>query len=1016
MALSTSLSRAAAWTPCIWLFLVAFCSVCIETQVEGASGTGFPVSLPCAAGTYFDTSGLVCRACGQFQVLLPDGSGCKCKAGFAFLADSTGKQSCQSCLIKGQVASSDGTVCVGCNSTLGAVLNTATGECECSAGSALVEFDNAGTRLPAKACTQCPAGAHISSVEPELCQVCSGGQVFDTSSQTCQCPVGSKTCVQGSSLLASTAQRLGVNMDGSTLVNYYDIPTPYGGGTTKSLNSDLFAQMLPLAATCAASGDRAACNALANLCVLELYDRSSAACELYNALVTSKQNSGQYHTTDGWSDTLPWLYYSGDAESWLRRTDLQSSVSFQHQAPGSSSAADVTLVLSMFTLNGTWLGFQNLTRQFQLCNGNEDDVNQWQRIGTDYENSCDLKLTAVQHFEQSDEPIFYDIYFQDGTNLYPVPLLMLDYRSQGKVANHPLSSGLAVNNVLTRRMFLMDFVSGKVAGAKPQAVRYAESIELLITLQPGTKSRIYPPSITVKYATRDPQYEGSVANQASFSVLYTMGKFGFWSVWTIMIIICLVVSFFFWCFQMFSYVRRRPEQLLDLVFLLRGVIEAARIVSRLFFLLSICGAAYWFIFFKMQSVVYVMMPTDKQVKSFRLVLIVAFVGELINILDILWRQTHYDIFFVDWEKSKLTIGPSGNKEPAPVSVWRTLFVANEWEELQVKRQTCIEFTLFALLFLLVALRLEGLSNIHPTLFSLSQKDYYQSSCILRFFISTILWLAVSILQRLLTTTILHRYVENPLIQFVDLASLANVSVFIFEDLLCGYYIHGRSLMTFADTSMLVLNAELRKEQEGVVSNRGLLSSAKKELADSQVFEIYITSELRQKYDAKFLRRISETRPDTLASPTRPRHARQPGGAYRAVHELPEDTMIRAQEEIASLFRNFVNQMEAEVSKRIVVKRTLQKLLDMPPDMAAQRSPIFYHDFSNRFGRVTFYGIEGHLMIFNIMVFTMADLCFKSTTIALFVTYLVERLLKFVRSALGQANTSRKSLIDSRFLI
>jgi meckelin len=61
------------------------------------------------------------------------------------------------------------------------------------------------------------------------------------------------------------------------------------------------------------------------------------------------------------------------------------------------------------------------------------------------------------------------------------------------------------------------------------------------------------------------------------------------------------------------------------------------------------------------------------------------IPQLVNILDILWRQTHYDIFFVDWEKSKLTIGPSGNKEAAPVSVWRTLFVANEWEELQVGR-------------------------------------------------------------------------------------------------------------------------------------------------------------------------------------------------------------------------------------------------------------------------------------------------------------------------------------------
>jgi hypothetical protein len=56
------------------------------------------------------------------------------------------------------------------------------------------------------------------------------------------------------------------------------------------------------------------------------------------------------------------------------------------------------------------------------------------------------------------------------------------------------------------------------------------------------------------------------------------------------------------------------------------------------------------------------------------------------------------------------------------------------------------------------------------------------------------------------------------------------------------------------------------------------------------------------------------------------------------------------------------------------------------------------------------------MIFNILVFTTVDLLFKSTTIALFVTYIVEQLLKYIRGALGQVNTSRKSLIDSRFLI
>jgi hypothetical protein len=45
----------------------------------------------------------------------------------------------------------------------------------------------------------------------------------------------------------------------------------------------------------------------------------------------------------------------------------------------------------------------------QLCGGNEDDVTQWQRIGADFENSCDLTLAAVAEIESSEEPTFYDV-------------------------------------------------------------------------------------------------------------------------------------------------------------------------------------------------------------------------------------------------------------------------------------------------------------------------------------------------------------------------------------------------------------------------------------------------------------------------------------------------------------------------------------------------------------------------------------------------------------------------------
>lgn len=43
-----------------------------------------------------------------------------------------------------------------------------------------------------------------------------------------------------------------------------------------------------------------------------------------------------------------------------------------------------------------------------------------------------------------------------------------------------------------------------------------------------------------------------------------------------------------------------------------------------------------------------------------------------------------DVFFLDWEKPRRVLAKGGGREEAaPVSCWRTLLVANEWNELQV---------------------------------------------------------------------------------------------------------------------------------------------------------------------------------------------------------------------------------------------------------------------------------------------------------------------------------------------
>ena len=63
-------------------------------------------------------------------------------------------------------------------------------------------------------------------------------------------------------------------------------------------------------------------------------------------------------------------------------------------------------------------------------------------------------------------------------------------------------------------------------------------------------------------------------------------------------------------------------------------------------------------------------------------------------------QTCLDIFFIDWERARRVVPRGGGREEAaPVSCWRTLFVANEWNELQTLRLTSPAFSLFLLVSL-----------------------------------------------------------------------------------------------------------------------------------------------------------------------------------------------------------------------------------------------------------------------------------------------------------------------------
>ena len=221
-------------------------------------------------------------------------------------------------------------------------------------------------------------------------------------------------------------------------------------------------------------------------------------------------------------------------------------------------------------------------------------------------------------------------------------------------------------------------------------------------------------------------------------------------------------------------------------------------------------------------------------------------------------------------------------------------------------------------------------------------------------------------------------------------------------------------MPFTDVDMKHIIGQLRQESERSAGQpRGLVSTHdRRELADNQVFEIYVTPELRGKYDQLFLRQVH-------AHHNRRRHVRQDGllGAIVRNSEQVDDNIIRAHSELTSIFRNFINQVEQNPEGYVREQFFIQKLFRLPPDMWSVNTPLFYHDLTlSGFASNTFLGIELHHIILDTFIFCAIDSALQNYVISGFVMYIVAKFLQIVRKRWGESNLAKKCLIDPRFLV
>jgi meckelin len=212
-----------------------------------------------------------------------------------------------------------------------------------------------------------------------------------------------------------------------------------------------------------------------------------------------------------------------------------------------------------------------------------------------------------------------------------------------------------------------------------------------------------------------------------------------------------------------------------------------------------CFTAYWFIFYKMQYRVYVLLPPNDAYYSnylaFEVVFGIVLSFQLLFVFELVRTQCNVDYFFIDWETPSRVLRPGSDQVKAlidevhgevtrqeyyyklSVSAWRLLFVTNELNELQTVRYIHTEFTLLFVVFFLVGLKWERLAAAQPNLDIDDTNSPYNS--VLRFFLTSFLFLVIGYSQKVIRK-LLCSWIPTKAQNFTDLCSISNISVFILD--------------------------------------------------------------------------------------------------------------------------------------------------------------------------------------------------------------------------------------------
>ncbi|KAK0417774.1 hypothetical protein QR680_013203 [Steinernema hermaphroditum] len=753
--------------------------------------------------------------------------------------------------------------------------------------------------------------------------------------------------------------------------------------------SDLLSARRATAETLCARGVSRECHHLANLCVLQNFALSSVStCDAFSAIAQKA------------TVPMPTLFYSEEASVELYR---ESVVDQEFNFVAGAEGSRLDLVTAVYSLNGSFLGLNTIsdTTVLQLCPLARETKRGAFLMGRRYRESCEMNIEEIRATHP--DTVFFDLSIRfraknGHLHLYPIPVLNENIRSHNDFVNR-LGRSDDLKWVLTRRFFLTDFAT------KNGSLRVASQLQLHIQFQEGHDGYILPPFLRIRYVTLDdPEARVTVEFATEYSV--DGGRYEK-SLEIAMSVLCSI-SVLWAALRAYSWGRRSGKVLMDVTSLVKLVLYAAEVLADVF-LLVIGVAALWIVFaYKKQQYIAFTLPTPEQEFSFVAYLVAALALKTVALLH---RNVHLaltETFFVDWERSRVVADVSdapvqlsrdlrAPRTTVPPVIWRTYMVANEWNELQQYRKTSVAFQLLCVLFLLHFLRLEQWTVVQPEFSLEHQPPEFEASRFSRFAVHFLVFLGVGFAQWTFGVLVVENLFTDPFHNFIDLCSVANVSVLALTHSLYGFYIHGRSVHGRADTGMLEMNEFLHREANNLVGQRGLESGT-----DLQTFTVSLPRAFRDIHD-RILAAHRHTSPESRLS------------AIDKTTIKIEDK-VKAHSEMNDFLVDLLSHTNPEVDFTVSDARFVEAVLDLELGDSSKIGNFVRDPSEMAFSRAFVHGNEWVHLSFELLLFCVSDVLFGSLILSAFITYATSSLISNLMSVLFTNNLVSSSLVDHRFLL